>query len=170
NPADSPIMMLALMSTTYTRAQMYDAASTILAQKIAQVKGVGQVFVGGSSAPAVRVDINPTILNHLGLGLEDVRATLSAANANRPKGQISNGDQVWSIRTTDQLMVASEYEPLIIAYRNGAPVRIRDVATVTDSVEDIRSFGMADGRPSTTCMVFRQPGANIIDTLDAIKE
>lgn len=170
NPADAPIMMLALTSDTYTKAQMYDAASTILQQKLSQVPGVGQVTVGGGSPPAVRIDINPTILNHLGIGLDDVRTVMNAANANRPKGQVADGQRAWSISATDQLMKASEYEPLLVAYRNGAPVRLRDIATVTDSVEDIRAFGVSNGKPSITTMIFRQPGANIIETVDRIRE
>lgn len=170
NPADSPIMILALTSETYTRPRMYDVATTILQQKLSQVEGVGQVMVGGGSAPAVRVDLNPTILNHMSIGLEDVRTSLNTANANRPKGQISNENQAWTIGATDQLMEASEYEPLIVAYRNGAPVRLKDIARVTDSVEDIRGFGVCDGKPSITLMIFRQPGANIIATVDRIRE
>lgn len=168
NPADSPIMILALTSDVHTRPQMYDAASTILVQRLSQVPGVGQVSVGGGSPPAVRVDLNPTVLNHFGLGLEDVRTALGSANANRPKGQISNADRSWSLSTTDQLFTAREYEPLIVAYRNGAPVRLADVATVTDSVEDVRAFGLSDGKPAITLVIFRQPGANIIDTVDKI--
>jgi len=168
NPADAPILMLALTSDTYTRPQMYDAASTILQQKLSQVEGVGEVRVGGGSPPGVRVDVNPTRLNHLSLGLEDVRAALAAANANRPKGDLASGSLTWSIDSTDQLMTAKEYEPLLVAWRNGAPVRIRDVATVTDSVEDIRNFGISDGKPSIMIIIFRQPGANIIATVDRI--
>src|SRR5262245_27131208 len=117
NPADSPIMMLALTSETYDRAQMYDSAATILQQRLSQVPGVGQVFVGGGAAPAVRVEVNPTILNHLGVGLEDVRRSLAAANANRPKGQIADEARSWTINVTDQLMTASEYQELIVAWR-----------------------------------------------------
>ena len=168
NPADSPIMILALTSDTYTKAQMYDAAATILQQRLAQVPGVGQVSVGGGSPPAVRVDLNPTVLNHFGIGLEDIRASLGAANANRPKGQIADESRSWSITATDQLLTASEYEPLIVSYRNGAPIRLGDVATVTDSVEDLRAFGLSDGKPAITIIVFRQPGANIIATVDRI--
>ncbi len=168
NPADSPIMILALTSEVHTRPQMYDAASTILVQRLSQVPGVGQVSVGGGSPPAVRVDLNPTVLNHFGLGLEDVRMALGSANANRPKGQISNADRSWAVSSTDQLFTAREYEPLIVTYRNGAPVRLADVATVTDSVEDVRAFGLSDGKPAITLVVFRQPGANIIDTVDKI--
>lgn len=168
NPSDSPIMILTMTSDTYTRPQMYDAASTILVQRLAQIPGVGNVGVGGGSPPAVRVDMNPTVLNHFGIGLEDVRAVLGAANANRPKGQVSDGGRTWSVSSTDQLFTADEYKPLIVAYRNGAPVRLGDVATVTDSVEDVRAFGMTDGKPTIMIIVFRQPGANIIATVDRI--
>lgn len=168
NPADAPIMMLALTSKTYTRAQMYDAASTILQQKLSQVEGVGRVDVGGGAAPAVRVDVNPTILNHMGVGLEDVRTALAAANTNRPKGQISDEKYSWSISSTDQLMTAAEYETLLVAWRNGAPIRLKDVASVTDSVEDVRAFGLSDGEPAISVIIFRQPGANIIATVDRI--
>ena len=170
NPADSPIMILALTSDTYTKAQMYDAAATILQQRLAQVQGVGQVSVGGGSPPAVRVDLNPTVLNHFGIGLEDLRASLGAANANRPKGQIADETRSWSITATDQLLTANEYEPLIVAYRNGAPIRLGDIATVTDSVEDVRAFGLSDGKPAITVIVSRQPGENIIATVDRIRE
>ncbi|MES2789565.1 MAG: multidrug efflux RND transporter permease subunit [Planctomycetota bacterium] len=170
NPADAPIMILALTSKTYTKPRMYDVAATILQQKLAQVQGVGQVMVGGGSAPAVRVDINPTILNHFGLGLEDVRIALGAANANRPKGSISDTKRTWSLMATDQLFTAAEYAPLIVAYRNGAAVRLQDIATVTDSVEDVRAFGMVDGKPSISLIVFRQPGANIIGTVERIRQ
>ncbi|MDB5339687.1 MAG: acriflavin resistance protein [Planctomycetaceae bacterium] len=169
NPADAPIMILALTSDTYTKPRMYDVAATILQQKLAQVRGVGQVMVGGGSAPAVRVDINPTILNHYGIGLEDVRLALGTANANRPKGSINDSTRSWSLMSTDQLFLAKEYAPLIVMYRNGAPVRLQDIATVTDSVEDIRAFGICNGKPSITLMVFRQPGANIIGTVDRIR-
>ncbi len=169
NPADAPILILALTSETMRPGQVYDAASSIVQQKLSQVKGVGQVFVGGSSLPAVRVDINPTILNSYGLGLEDVRTFLGAANANRPKGDFANAHQIWSIASSDQLLTASEYEPLVVAYRHGAPIKLSDVATVTDSVEDIRTAGFANGKPSILLIIFRQPGANIIDTVDRVR-
>jgi len=169
NPADAPIMILTLTSDTYTRARMYDAASTILLQKISQVEGVGQVRVGGGSPPAVRVDLNPTILNHLGIGLEDVRIALANANANRPKGQVSDDQRSWSIAATDQLLEAEQYEPLIVAWRNGAAVRLGDVGAASESVEDVREFGMADGRQSISVIIYRQPGANIIATVDRIR-
>ena len=169
NPADSPIMILALTSETYTKPQMYDAAATILQQRLAQVQGVGQVSVGGGSAPAVRVDINPTVLNHFGIGLEDLRIALGSANANRPKGQISDDSRSWSIAATDQLLRAEEYEPLFVVYRNGAPIRLRDIANVSDSVEDVRAFGVSNGKQAITLIIFRQPGANIIATVDRIR-
>lgn len=168
NPADSPIMILALTSDSHTRAHLYDAASTILMQRLSQVKGVGQVSVGGGSPPAVRVDLNPTVLNHFGLGLEDVRLALGSANANRPKGQIADEERSWTLASTDQLFTAKEYEPLIVAYRNGAPIRLVDVAKVTDSVEDVRAYGLWNGKPAISVVIFRQPGANIIDTVDRI--
>src|SRR6185295_3163913 len=124
NPADAPILILSLTSDTYDVARMYDAAATILQQKLAQTKGVGQVTVGGGALPAVRVDVNPTLLNGLNLSLEDVRASLAAANANRPKGEIADERKARAIGTTDQLLKADEYRPLIVAYRNGAPVRL----------------------------------------------
>jgi multidrug efflux pump len=168
NPADSPILILAITSDLHDQARMYDAASSILQQKLSQVEGVGQVTVGGGSLPAVRVDVNPTKLNNLGLGLEDVRSVLAGANVNRPKGQISDDRHTWSLSTTDQLLKAREYQPLIIAFRNGAPVRLSDVASVTDSVEDIRTGGLADGKTSVILVIFRQPGANIIATVDRV--
>ncbi len=168
NPADAPVIILALTSDTYTKPQMYDAASTILQQKLSQVSGVGLVYVSGGSPPAVRVDVNPTVLNHFGLGLDDVRTALGNANTNRPKGVIEDETRSWSIGTTDQLLAAREYEPVIVAYRNGAPVRVADVAKVADSVEDIRNAGISNGKPTIMVIVFRQPGANIIDTVDRI--
>ena len=170
NPADSPVMILSLDSVAYTKPQMYDAASTILQQKLSQVEGVGQVSVGGGAPPAVRVDVNPTLLNHFGLGLEDVRIALAAANANRPTGQISDERNSWSITTTDQLFTAAEYKPLIVSYRNGAPVRLEDIAQVVDSVENIRAAGLVNGEPAVLVIIYRQPGANIIATVDRVRE
>ena len=169
NPADAPIMLLCLTSDLYGRARMYDIASTLLQQKLAQVSGVGQVFVGGGAQPAVRVDVNPTLLQTKGLGMEDVRVALAASNANRPKGQVSDEMRAWSIGATDQLMKASEYKPLIVRYRAGAAVRLSDVANVTDSVEDVRTAGLSNGKPAIIIIVFRQPGANIIETVDGIR-
>ena len=170
NPADAPIFLIALTSDTMTVPQMYDAADSVLAQKVSQVKGVGQVFVWGSSQPAVRVEVNPTLLNKLGIGLDTVRTALNAANANRPKGEISGPDRDYSIDTTDQLFTADEYRPLIVAYHDGAAVRVGDVGEVSDAVADRRQIGLADGKPAVLVVVFRQPGANIIDTVDRIRE
>ena len=168
NPADSPIMILGLTSDTMTQGQMYDAASTIVAQKVSQVMGVGQVTVGGSSLPAVRVELNPKALNKYGIGLENVRTVLAAANANRPKGVVEDGDRNWQIYANDQAKTAVEYMPLVIAYRNGSAVRLTDVADVVDSVQDVRNAGSDNGRPSVLVIVFRQPNANIIETVDAV--
>ncbi len=169
NPADAPILILALTSDTIDTARMYDAAASILQQKLAQVEGVGQVFVGGSSLPAVRVDLNPTVLNNYGIGLEQVRSALGSANANRPKGQLADATTSWEISTTDQLRKAEQYGPLIVAYRRGAAVRLSDVADVHDSIEDVRSWGLANGKPAVVVVIFRQPGANIIETVDRVR-
>lgn len=169
NPADSPIMLLTLVSAIYPKPQMYELASTILQQKISQIHGVGQVFATGGSNPAVRIELNPNVLNQMEIGLEDVRAAIGTSNANRPKGVIEEGPVQWSLNTTDQWMTAEDYRPLMIAYRNGAPVRLSDVANITDSVEDIRNFALADGRPSVSLLIFRQPGANIIQTIENVK-
>jgi multidrug efflux pump len=168
NPADAPIMMIALTSDLIPRTVMYDLTSSILQQKISQVKGVGDINIGGGALPAVRVDANPTALNHYGLSLDNLRATLNSANANRPKGALANDRQSWSLSATDQLLKADQYRPLIITYRNGGAVRVGDVATVNDSVEDIRTGGLANGKPAVLLVIFRQPGANIIDTVDRI--
>ena len=168
NPADAPILILALTSDTETVPQMYDAADSILAQKLAQVAGVGQVFVGGAAQPAVRAEVNPMLLNKLGVGLDTVRTALNAANANRAKGSLSDARTSWSLDDTDQLFTADQYRPLIVAYRNGAPVRLGDVADVQDSVSDVRNIGLANGKPSVLIIVFRQPGANIIETVDRV--
>jgi multidrug efflux pump len=169
NPADSPIMIIALTSNTYSKGQMYDAASTILAQKLSQFSGVGQVVVGGSSLPSVRVELNPLALNKYGVGLEQVRTALSGANANVPKGHFSDALHTYTIQDNDQLFKAVDYAPLIVAYHNGSPVRVQDIAQVSDSVADIRNAGFANGKPSVLLIVFRQPGANIITTVDGIK-
>ena len=169
NPADAPVMILTVTSDTYDKAKMYDAASSILQQKLAQVEGVGQVTVGGGALPAVRVDVNPMLLNSLGLGLADVRTALAAANANRPKGEVANDRRNWSILATDQILKAKDYEPLVVSYRNGAAVRLDDVATVTDGVEDVRTGGLSNGKPAVSLVIFRQPGANIIATVDRIR-
>ncbi len=169
NPADAPILILALTSTTVDPGRIYDAASSILQQKLSQVEGVGQVVVGGSSLPAVRVDLNPAVLNRYGIGLEQVRAALGSANANLPKGDLGTGERTWSISATDQLLEAAQYRPLIVAYRNGAPVRLSDVAEVQDGVEDLRTAGLSNGEPSVVMVLFRQPGANIIETVERVR-
>jgi multidrug efflux pump len=170
NPADAPIMILALTSSVYDRGKLYDAASTIMQQRLSQVQGVGQVSVGGSSLPGVRVDVNPTQLNSFGLGLQDVSAMLSRQNANSPKGQIVNGTTSADIVTNDQLLKAVDYIPLIVGYHNGAAVKLSDVANVQDSTENLRAAGFVNGKPSVLIIVFRQPGANIIDTVDRVRE
>jgi multidrug efflux pump len=169
NPADSPIMILALTSPVYDRGALYDAASTIMQQRLSQVQGVGQVSVGGSSLPGVRVDVNPTQLNSYGLGLQDVAAMLSRQNANSPKGQIVDATTSADIVTNDQLLKAVNYMPLVVGYHNGAAVKLSDVANVQDSTENIRAAGFVNGKPSVLIIIYRQPGANIIDTVDRIR-
>ncbi len=169
NPADSPILVLALTSDVYDRGRLYDAASTILQQRLSQIQGVGQVVVGGSSLPAVRVELNPTQLNAYGLGLEDVRTMLGAQNANIPKGQLANQTTTSDLAANDQLLRAADYAPLIVSYRSGAAVKLSDVATVQDSVEDVRAAGNMNGKPAVLLVIFRQPGANIIDTVDRVR-
>ncbi len=169
NPADAPIMILAMTSATMTQGQMYDVASTILAQKLSQVQGIGQVNVGGSSLPAVRVEVDPVALTHAGVSLDTVRAAITTTNANRPKGLVENETLRWQIQANDQARTAKEYQPLIVAWKNGAPVRLGDVANVIDSVQDVRNAGLANGRPSVVLVLNRQPGANIIDTVDRVK-
>ncbi len=168
NPADAPIMILALTSDTYTSGQMYDVASTFLQQKLSQLDGVGQVSVGGGSLPAVRVELNPTALNHYGISLTQVRTALAAANANLAKGQLSQGKLTSEIATNDQIYKAYQYRPLIIAYQNNNAVRLQDVSDVTDSVEDLRNAGLQNGKPSIVMMIFKQPGANVIKTIDHV--
>ncbi len=169
NPADSPILIIALTSDRYEVSRMYDAADSILAQKLAQVEGVGQVFVGGGAKPAVRVELNPKLLNGYGIGTTQIRTALNAANANRPTGSLSDQTNTWVLDTTDQLMTAAEYRKLIVTYRNGAGVRLGDVADVQDSVEDRRNAGLANGKPAVLIIIFRQPDANMIDTVDRVK-
>lgn len=163
-------MIVALTSEVYDRGKMYDAASTIMAQRLSQVQGVGQVTVGGSSLPGVRVDVNPTQLNSYGLGMQDVAAMLNKQNANSPKGQISNGTTTMDVSSNDQLLKAVDYMPLVVGYHSGAAVKLSDVANVQDSTENIRAAGFVNGQPSVLIIIFRQPGANIIDTVDRIRE
>jgi multidrug efflux pump len=169
NPSDAPVMILALTSDTLTAGQIYDSASTIMQQKLLQVSGIGDVTIGGSSLPAVRAELNPRALFKYGVGLEDVRAALSAANANSPKGGVDVGDQRYQIYVNDTAKRAVEYQSLIVAYRNHAAVRLQDIATVTDSVENIRNLGLADGKPAVLLVLHRQPGANVIDVVDRIR-
>ncbi|HKV42173.1 MAG TPA: efflux RND transporter permease subunit, partial [Blastocatellia bacterium] len=169
NPAESPVMLLALTSDTVQLSEIYNLASSVLQQKISQIKGVGQVFVGGSSLPSVRVELNPEVANKYGVGLDQVRSFLAASNANRPKGQVEDANTGWVIHTTDQLFKADQYRPLIVAYHNGAPVRLSDLGDVQDSVEDLRGGGLANGKRAILIIIFRQPGANIIETVDAVR-
>ncbi|HVI88316.1 MAG TPA: efflux RND transporter permease subunit, partial [Dongiaceae bacterium] len=169
NPADAPIMILALTSHTLSPGELYDSAATILQQKLSQVKGIGEVDLGGSSLPAVRVELQPNALFKYGIGLEDIRAALSAANANSPKGAIEQGDQRFQIYTNDQARKAAQYKPLVVAYRNGSAVRLSDIADVEDSVENIRNQGIANGAPAVLILLYREPAANIIATVDRIK-
>jgi multidrug efflux pump len=170
NPADAPILILALTSDTKLQGELYDAASSVLAQKLSQIQGVGQVIVGGSALPAVRVELNPFALQKYGIGLEDVRAALAAANAHSPKGDIEEGDRHFQIYDNDQATRAAQYRSLIIAYRNGAPVHLTDVAELTDSVEDLRNAGIANGKPAVLLIIFRQPNANIVGTVDRVMD
>jgi len=169
NPADAPIMIFAVTSEKYDTGQMYDAASTILQQKLSQVPGIGQVLVGGSSLPAVRVELNPTTLNKYGISLTSVASLLSAQNSNLAKGQITDGKNVFSIINNDQIFKASQYKPLIIAYRNNQPVKLSDVGNVIDSVEDVRNAGLANDKPAVILVLFKQPGANVIETIDHVR-
>ncbi|WP_211363208.1 efflux RND transporter permease subunit [Fluviispira multicolorata] len=170
NPADAPIMILSLTSENYTRGEMYDAASTILQQKISQAEGIGQVIVGGGSLPSVRVELNPTALNKYAIGLDTVRSAIQSANSNIPKGQLVTGIKTFNIVTNDQIFKAYQYKPIIVAYKNGAVVTLEDLAEVNDSVEDIRNAGLADGKPSVVLIIFKQPGANVIEAVDVVKK
>jgi multidrug efflux pump len=170
NPADAPILTLALSSSTRTPGQIYDAAATILQQQLSQIEGVGNVDVGGSSLPAVRVELNPTALAHYGIGFEDVRAALASANADSPKGSVEIGDQQLQLDSNDQATYAADYRSLIVAYRNGHPTLLSDIAGVADSVEDVRNAGFINSKPAVLLIVYRQPGANIIETADRIKK
>jgi multidrug efflux pump len=170
NPADAPIMILALTSDKLPPSALYDAASTILEQRLSQIAGVGQVIVGGSSAPAVRINVNPAQLSGYGISLETVRTAVAAQTANEAKGAFANPGGSWSIRANDQLMKAADYAPLIVSYSNGQPVMLSKVATVQDSVQTVHSLGMANGRVAALLIIFRQPGANIITTVDSIKK
>ena len=169
NPADAPVLILSLTSATLTRGQMYDAASIVLQQELSQIAGVGQVVISGAALPAVRVELDPQKLSHYGVGLEDIRSALSSANANSPKGAVDIGAHRWQIYTNDQANHAADYKSLVVAYRNGDALRLRDVADVQDSVQDLRNMGLADGKPAVLVIIFRQPGANIITTVEAVR-
>jgi multidrug efflux pump len=168
NPADAPILVLALTSDILRRGEMYDAASTVLVQKLSQIEGVGEVTVSGSALPAVRAELNPRALEKYGIGLEDVRAALSGANAHSPKGAIDVGERRYQLYDNDQATRADQYRSLVVGYRNGAPVRLSDVGEVIDSVENVRNAGLANGKPAVLVQINRQPGANIIETVDRI--
>ncbi len=170
NPADAPIMVLALSSKTLTAGQLYDAGATVLQQSLSQLDGIGQVNVNGSALPAVRVELDPAALFKYGIGLEDVRAALASANANSPKGAVEDGPLRYQLYTNDQATRAEQYRPLVIAYRNGAAVRLSDVGEVLDSVEDLRNAGLANGHPAVLLLLYRQPGANIVETVERVKE
>ncbi len=169
NPADAPIIILALTSDIYDRGKLYDAASTIIQQRLLQIEGVGQVNIGGGALPAVRVEVNPTLLNSFGLSLTDVSTMLSQQNANLAKGQLADDHTTADILANDQLLKAADYKSLIVAYRNGAAIRLSDIANVTDGVENIRTAGFLNGKPSVPLIILREPGANIIETVDRIK-
>jgi multidrug efflux pump len=169
NPADAPILILAVTSPTRTPGQLYDSAATVLQQRLSQLPGIGEVDVNGSALPAVRVELNPGVLFKYGIGLEDVRAALASANANSPKGAVEDGPFHYQLYTNDQASRADQYRGLVIAYRNGAGVRLSDVAEVDDSVENLRNAGLANGKPAVLVILYRQPGANIIDAIDNVK-
>ncbi|WP_175784276.1 efflux RND transporter permease subunit [Burkholderia ambifaria] len=169
NPADSPIMIVSLTSETSSPAKLYDAASTVLQQSLSQIDGIGQVSVSGSANPAVRVELEPHALFHYGIGLEDVRAALASANANSPKGAIEFGPKHYQLYTNDQASHASQYSDLVVAYRNGAAVRLSDLSEVVDSVEDLRNLGLSNGKRAVLVILYRSPGANIIETIDRVR-
>ncbi|RQO82561.1 efflux RND transporter permease subunit [Acidovorax sp. FJL06] len=169
NPADSPIMILALTSDLLTRGQMYDAASTVLAQKLSQVEGVGQATVSGGALPAVRVELDPVRLASNGISLEQVRSAIVTTNANRPLGAVEREDHYWQVATNDQARVAADYAPLVLRWKNGQAVRLQDVAEVVDSVQDVRNFGVANGKPAILLQVYKQPGANILEAVERVR-
>src|SRR6201991_2132396 len=170
NPASAPILIYTLTSDTLMPAQLYDAASTVLAQKLSQIEGVGEVAVSGGSLPAVRIELLPPALYKYGIGLEDVRAALGSTNAHSPKGGIDVENQRYQVYSNDQADKADDYKSLIVAYRNGAPVRLTDVGDVVDSVENVRTLGLSNGKPAVMMILYRQPGANIIQMVDRVKE
>ncbi|GMA79097.1 hypothetical protein GCM10025880_55140 [Methylorubrum aminovorans] len=169
NPADSPILILGLTSDTLTPGQLYDSAATIVQQRMSQVEGVGNVDIGGSSLPAVRVELDPTALFHYGIGLEGIRAGLASANANSPKGDIVAGERRYQLYANDQGRQASDYRDIVVAYRNGAAVRLADVGEVVDSVEDKRNLGLVDGKPGVILFIYKQPGSNVVETVERVR-
>lgn len=169
NPADFPVFIVALTSSTMTLGQLYDQAATVLQQRLSQIQGIGNVDLGGSALPAVRVELSPDAIFNYGIGLEDVRAALASANAHSPKGAIDEGARRYQIEVNDQANHAKDYRPLVVAYRNGAPVQLTDIAEVNDSVEDLRNLGIADGKPAVLVILYREPGANLIATADRVK-
>ena len=170
NPADAPILIIALQSDVLSQGELYDAGDSILAQKISQINGIGQVFVGGSAQPSVRAELNPLQLSSYGIGLEAVRTALGAVNVNSAKGYLKAGGRMSTIVDNDQLMEASKYAPLIVGYNpaNGAAVRLSDLGEVTNSVSDIHTIGLSNGRPAVLVIVFKAPGANVIDAVDRV--
>jgi multidrug efflux pump len=170
NPADAPILILSLTSESHTSAQMYDAASTILAQKISQIYGIGQVSVGGSSLPSVRVELNPMAMSQLGIGIAQAQTAVTNTNANRPKGVIESEDKHWQVIANDQAMRANDYMPVIVSYKSGAAVRLQDIADIQDSVQDVRNAGIVNDKPAVMLILYRQPGANIIDTVKRVTD
>src|SRR5262249_50719881 len=168
NPADAPVLILAMTSEILPIGPIYDAADSILAQKLSQIDGIGQVIVGGAAKPAVRAAVDPAQLSQLGVSLEDVRRALGRVNANTPKGELSNGSSSWTLTATDQLFTADQYRPVVVAYKNGAPIRLGDVASVESSVADVRTGGIANGQRAVLLILYRQPGANIIETVDRV--
>ncbi len=169
NPADAPVLILALTSKTKTPGQIYDEVSNVVSQRISQVSGVGDVELGGSTLPAVRIELNPFALNRLGLSGDDVRAAVQASNANRPKGHVESGGRLLQIQTQKPARRAAEYAPMVVAWRNGAAVRLQDVAEVNDGVENDRTLGLFNGEPAVVVLITRQPDANVIETVDAVK-
>jgi multidrug efflux pump len=169
NPADAPIIILGLTSDKYDKPTLYDEASSVIAQKLSQIEGVGQVSVGGGAGPSVRVEVNPTLLNSRGLTLQNIQSVLSQQNAHEPAGQLTDGDTTADIVTNDQISHADQYRPLIVGYKNGAAIRLADIADISDGAQNIRTAGYLNGTPSITIMIFRQPGANIIATVDRVR-
>src|SRR5215831_4591227 len=169
NPADFPVLILALTSQTLTQGQLYDSAATVLQQRLSQIRGIGNVDLGGSALPAVRIELLPAALFKYGIGLEDVRAALASANAHSPKGAIQDESRRYQIESNDQARWAADYRPLVVAYRNGAAVHLTDVADVVDSVEDLRNLGLADGHPAVLVILYREPGANVIETVERVR-